>query len=510
MTAAELLSPRNARILLVLALAASGALLIAWQSHISFLIDDWDPLIHRPGFNAHAFLDPHARHLILGPAVVYKAIQATFGMEDRLPYAIPAIAAFVASVALLFVYLRRRIGDWVALAAVLPVLVMGTAYEDLLSTFQICYFASMAFGIGALLAIERADRRGDLIACALLVASLAFAEIAFAFAAGVLVAIGIQRGPLRRVWIVAVPAVLYAIWYLAYGNPNSGPPSTVSVHTIITSPPYILDGFGSSIASLLGLGTPPELSGSGVLDWGRPLLVALVALATAWVLRRRTPLRGGILVALVAGLGFWFITAANFRLGRPPDASRYQYVGAVFALLIAGELAAGWRPGRRALLATFGVATAAALANLAILHDGYRLLANTSVTVRGGLAGLDIAADRVRPDFMPNPQNSNFEYFAQLDAGPYLSAVKKFGSPGYSEAELAGAPEPARAAADKVLAAALPITLRPRWAQPPPGAAPPRLIGPSDALVSAQGSCVTVRGLAGQPRSSRCRPAAPS
>ena len=33
---------------------------------------------------------------------------------------------------------------------------MGTAYEDLLTAFQINYFGSVAFGIGALLAIERA------------------------------------------------------------------------------------------------------------------------------------------------------------------------------------------------------------------------------------------------------------------------------------------------------------------------------------------------------------------
>ena len=100
-------------------------------------------------------------HLIVGPVLDYKAIQATIGMDIDLPYGAVAIGSFLASVALLYVYVRRRVGDWVALAAVLPILVMGTAYEDLLSAFQIGYFASMAFGIGALLAIERADGRGD-------------------------------------------------------------------------------------------------------------------------------------------------------------------------------------------------------------------------------------------------------------------------------------------------------------------------------------------------------------
>ena len=498
MTSEELLSARNARILLGLGLAASGALLIAWQSHLTFLIDDWDLLLARRGFNAHALLDPHARHLIIGPALIYKAIQATVGMDSILPYAVAAIGSFLASVLLLFIYLSRRVGDWVALAAVLPVLVMGTAYQDLLSAFQICYSASVAFGIGALLAIEGANRRGDLVACALLVASLAFAEIAIAFAAGVLVAIVLQRGPLRRAWIIVVPVVLYAIWYFIFGGLLEGPeqscPRTTSRQVRRTC----------STASRAA--SPPCLAwerlwsfpGAGALGWGRPLLVALVA-ASIWVLCRRTPTRRWILVALAVGITFWFTTAGNFGFGRPPTASRYQYVGAVFVLLIAGEIAAGWRPGWRAILATFAVAGAAALSNLAILHDGYRTLTGRSTVVRGGLGGLEVAADRVNPDFVLTPANSDFFYLSQVTAGPYLSASAKFGSPAYSQSELASAPESAREAADKVLAAALPVSLRPGGVQPPSGGAPPRVVGPPNARSSMKGSCVTVRGVAGTP-----------
>ena len=288
MTAGELLTPRNARILLGLGLAASGALLLAWQSHLTFLIDDWDLLLSRRGFNAHALFDPHANHLIVGPVLVYKAIQATIGMESIVPYAVASIVCFLASVFLLFIYLSRRVGDWIALAAVLPILVMGTAYEDLLTAFQINYFGSIAFGIGALLAIERRDRRGDVIACALLVASLAFAEIALAFAAGVLVAIVLQRGPLRRCWVIAVPAVLYAVWFVIY---EAGGSSDLSVHNVALSPAYVVDGFASSLGSLLGLGTPTIFHGEGGLPFGRPLLVAAIAGATFWLLTRQLACR---------------------------------------------------------------------------------------------------------------------------------------------------------------------------------------------------------------------------
>ena len=188
-----------------------------------------------------------------------------------------ATASFLASVALLYVYLRRRVGDWVALAAVLPILVMGSAYEDLLSAFQIGYFGSMAFGIGALLAIERADGRGDAFACVLLVASLAFAEIALAFAAGVLVAIALQRGPLRRAWVVAVPILLYAVWYPTFGQSGAhlGPSSS---HSTTSRPARRTSWTGSRAAPARCSGSALRCSSAAAegCEWGRPLLVALV------------------------------------------------------------------------------------------------------------------------------------------------------------------------------------------------------------------------------------------
>ena len=258
------------------------------------------------------------RHLILSLVLAYKAIQATLGMDSILPYAAAAIVSFLASVLLLFVYLSRRVGEWAALAAVLPVLVMGTAYQDLLTTFQICYFGSMALGLGALLAIESADRRGDLIACALLVASLAFSEIALAFAAGVLVAIVLQHGPLRRAWTVAVPFVVYAVWYLSFG----ALPRTSRAR----SPPTT-----SRPARCMCL-TASRAVSQRCSDWGRRSSFGRVRRARlgpppAGGPRRRRDRLGAAHTHPVArldpgpgddGLSFWLMTAANFGLGRPP------------------------------------------------------------------------------------------------------------------------------------------------------------------------------------------------
>ena len=113
------------------------------------------------------------------------------------------------------------------------------------------------------------------------------------------------------------------------------------------------------------------------------------------------------------------------------------------------------------------------------------------------VGGLEIAADHVSPDLVLTRQNSNFDYFTLVRAGPYLSASKKFGSPAYSQSELASASESAKRAADKVLAAALPVSLRPALARPAPGDAAPQLVGPPTTRSSAHGSCVTAQANAG-------------
>ncbi|MGA6948549.1 MAG: hypothetical protein WBZ00_12425, partial [Solirubrobacterales bacterium] len=224
------------RVLLAVALAASGVLLLVLLSHLSFFGDDWDPLLYRRGFNLDVLLRPHVEHILLGPTLIYKGIQATIGMESLIPYAIVSTASFLASVVLLFLYLRRRVGDWLALACVLPLLFMGTAWEVLLWPFEVSFTASMATGIGALLALERGDGRGEALACALLVVSVAFSELALSFALGAAVSMILARRPLSRAYVIVVPVVLYAVWYAGWGHTAQ---NHVSLYNLVHSPIYV-------------------------------------------------------------------------------------------------------------------------------------------------------------------------------------------------------------------------------------------------------------------------------
>jgi hypothetical protein len=449
------------------AAAASGMLLFVWQSHLTFFFDDWDPLLDRRGLSADALLRPHIDHILLATTIVYKAIQATIGMGNPFPYAVVSTATFLLSAALLFVYIRRRVGEWLALAAVLPILFLGAAGRDLLWSFQIFFFGAMACGLGALLVLERPNRNADPIACGLLFLSFTFSELALPFVLGAAVLIVQDRGPWRRAYVVAVPVLLYAVWYAGWGH---GGPSYFAFDNVANSLNYVLDGLASGLSSLLGL-TPRGFAAGGGLDWGRPLLVAALVLIGFRLTRSRVPLPRSLSVSGLVLLSFWFLTAFNATAFRPPTASRYQYAAAVLILLVAADLAAGIvRPRAPAVLAgAFAVAGISVLSNISVLHDTYRGLSAVTPTIRGGLAGLEIEADSVDPDLALDEQNSGFNYLHQLRAGPYLSAADAFGSPAYGQSELAGAPENARVAADLVMGTALRPMVSPGTRPPGPG-----------------------------------------
>ena len=255
----------------------------------------------------------------------------------------------------------------------------------------------------------------------------------------------------------------------------------------------MLDGLASGVASFLGL-TPGGFVTTGGLGWGRPLLLVLL-LAVSIRLRSQIPVRRTFWLTAVVLLSFWFLTAANATIGRPPIASRYQYIGVVLSLLVAADLAAGIRVTPLGIAIALGIACLAVGGNLSVLHQSYAAIARVTPTVRGGLAGLEIAADSVDPNLELTEQNSDFNYVGSIRAGPYLSAVDAFGSPAYSQSALPRAPENARVAADKVLAGALGLAIEPL---PTVSLAAgkgeaPSLVNPPGALAGTRPGCIAVR-----------------
>jgi hypothetical protein len=448
-------SEQPATLLAAAAMVVSGVLLLHWLGRLTFWRDEWDFLLHRRSWSIGTFLDPFVEHLLAVSILIYKAGASTFGMDSARPFQIVSVALFLLSVGLLFVYVRRRVGEWLALAAVLPILFLGPSWDDLLFPFQMALFGSVACGIGALLLLERGDRPGDVAATALLLLGLLFSDLGIPFVAAATFFLAFDPRRWQRAYVVLVPTALWLLWYAGWGHQAQ---TFISFSNFARSPSYVFDGLASSLATWLGLGAGAYQASP--LEWGQPLLVLALVLV-AWRLYVTRSLEPRLVAAAVALLGFWGLTALNANPLAPATAGRYQYIGITLMAMVAAELANGLRVRRYATIAIVAAAVLAALVNGEQLRQNANGLAGIAQKQRGGLAALELARDTVSPDFKLTEQNSGVDYLGFLDAGSYFSAIDAYGSPAYPADELASAPPAARGAADMVSAAALDVRLQP-------------------------------------------------
>ena len=439
------------------AMAVSAVLLIALGSHLTLYADEWNMVLWRRGTSAAAFLDPYNQHLVVGVVLVYKGLLATFGMDSPVPFHVISTLFYLLAAGLLFAYVRRRVGDWLALLGTGLILFLGSAAEDLLFPFQIFFSGSIAAGLGALLALDRDDRRWDLLACALIVVSMSFSEVGIAFSVGALVRVMLGSRPWpSRLYLPLAPLVLYGLWWLVWGHTGH---SHVSLHNAAATPLYVIDAVGGGLGALTGLASASDQPGGAAGQQWVPVLLAAAVVLAAWRLIRMGRVPVGVWPVLAIGLVFWVLAGLSYMPGREAATNRYLYPSGVFVLLIAAELLRGVRPGGRALVAA-ACATAFAIgANLVFLSDSYKdLWKPRSQLIRADLTALEVGGP-LNPSFVLTGEVSRAPYF-DIGTRDYLSAVQAWGSPAYTQSELASAPEAARAEADKVLGAMLGLTLR--------------------------------------------------
>jgi hypothetical protein len=440
---------------LAVAIAASAALLLGMDSHLTFIADDWELLVGRRGSGPDAFLAPFNGNIVLGPALIYRLLQTWFGIDSALPFYAFSVPLSLACGGLLFVCLRRRVDAWLALLGAISLLFLGAAYEDFLWAFQMGYFGSMATGLGMLVALARGDRRGDRIACALLVVSVAFSSIGIAFAAGALaeVAIGRPYRP-RRLYIGLVPLALFLLWWVGWGHTAQ---TYVSLSNVEHLPGYVFESAAAGITSLLGLASD---DGSQVrqpyLIWGKLLLVLALVLVTLRVAYERR-ISKGLAVMLVIGLTFWVLAGLNRNAERFPTSSRYQYPSAVFLLLVAAEAASGLRLPRLVPAVATLVVGFAVWGGISVMYlkysDHWRPLSNS---IRSSLTAVEIAGTSAKRGF-----RVKFPPSVTLSTGSYLSTVREDGTPAFTESELEARQEAERIVADTTLAEALGLSFKP-------------------------------------------------
>lgn len=449
---------RNAPlVLLCVALFGAAVLLLALTNGLTFFQDTWEFLMNRRELSTDALFKPHNEHIVVIPVAIELVLLKVFGMTSATPEYVLLTLTLLVTASLLFVYVRRRIGPWPALIAAVVLLFLGPAWQDILWPFELSFVGSMLFGLVMLLALDRGDRRGDIIACLSLAISIGFSSVGVAFVAGAAVDVLQRRRShgLWRAYVALAPLALYAAWWVGWGHEAE---RHVTLNNVLASPRYVLEGLAAVVESLFGL-TRFNPVAAQPPDWGLPILIALIAfLIYAQV--RKPGFSPRLWPVAASAAAYWLLGAFNYIPGREPYQSRYLYAGAVFVLLLAAELLRGVRFRRRALLVTAMIATAAVASNLVPLREGRNQLREQTVITRANLAAIEIAQRTVDPNFALTPEIAGTPSLIDVKAGPYLEAERELGSPAYTPAELLAAPATGRRQADIVLSQALPISTK--------------------------------------------------
>lgn len=439
----------------------------------TFFGDEWDFIQHRSGEKPllDELLTAHNEHFSLVPVLIYKLLFATVGLHPYWPYRLALALMHLLCVVLVWKLVRPRVGGWPGLLAVTPLLFLGAAGENLLWPFQMSFLASIAAGLGGLLAVDRDTRSADALASALVFTALASSALGLPFVVAVAARIlaGERRG-WKRLWLLAAPVVLYGLWYSGYGN------STVAGGDLPLAPEWAMNAFAGGTGALFGLG----------IEWGRSMAIVVTGLV-GWNLSKSGPLPARLVSYVALGSSFWLLLGLG-RPELPEDTSRYLYLGAFAVVLMLTEVAAGHSFGPRVLGVAGVVVGIGVLANLGRLHGlatgTYRW---ASDDVLPQLAAVELARSGAVDDY-----RLNAVYLTPVFARTYLAATQRIGdSPAPSADELDGGSSPeGRMKADRILLDFGALSIQPNESRA--GAVAPRLLTAKGGRVARGGGCVTV------------------
>ena len=419
-----------------------SAALILWETRDNGFFNDELWVFQELGasFDPETVLAPRNGHLAAVSNLLYGAVFSAIGPEYVLFRIFEVVGLLVLS-ALLYAYVRRRVGPALALAPAVVVLFLGAAWETILWPYSIATFGiALAAGIGALMALERGDLRGDIAACLLLALSVASVSVGLAFVLAAAVAVLLGGRGRRQLWIPAVPLILWGAWWLwAMRFDEASSLSAVNVWLI---PAFAAESLAVVLAAVTGLGA--TLAGEGLnptvefnSDWGVPLALVVIAAFGVRLSRGRLPV--AFWAALAALASYWAMAALSLAPDRAPDESRYILPGAILVFCVAANALVGVRLPRAGQVAVLAVVLVSVATGIRQLHDGGIVLRDYALRSKAILAGIERAQGSVPDTYSPadDPRLTGAAP-AQfpVQAGPYLEAVERFGSPAFSNEEL--------------------------------------------------------------------------
>ncbi len=396
---------------------AAGVVLVGilvWFTRTFYwYFDEWTFILTSPDWSLRTYFEPHNEHPAMLLRVTYALLLNAVGMRTYVPYMAVLLLAHLANVLLLFELVRRRAGEGIALAAALIFLVLGAGWEDLLWAFQVGWLASIAFGLGALIALES---RRTVLTAALVTISLAFSGTGLVFVVAAVVQLLLTPGRRRDLWWFAAPATALAAWYAAFGRFGGHPNPQPTAGNLLLEPLYTVWGLSQGVAGLIG-----------VSGWIGVVLLVVAAAVLAW----RWRVRGldAFTVGIAAGLVSFFLVAGATRaqLGwQQSGASRYVYVAALLWIVLLADAARDlpWRGTWRPVLVACAFLAAF---NSAVLLVEYTA-AKTAQMQRAEADLQALAAMRFDPCLDP-AGNADLLVMPQVDPAAYYRAVDRYGDP---------------------------------------------------------------------------------
>jgi hypothetical protein len=363
-----------------------------------------------------------------------------------------------------------------------------------MGAYELPNLTGMAAGLGMLLALERRTRSADILASLLLATALASFSVGIAFGLGALLAIWLGgRSQWRRAWVVVVPAVLYAIWFVWARKFGQSELTAEALGGLFSG---IADQVAAICAGITGLFRAPGSADLPTLvalrpEWGYPLAPILVGF-TALHVWRDPPRSIRFWTILGTLLAYLVLVAVGLDPARAPNASRYVYMGGILALLLIAELSRDVRWSTVSGLLAFVALGLALAANASELRAGGRLFEAEGATNRATLAALELSRDHVDPELFVEDETATHSHPDMFfTASAYFDAAADFGSPAFSTDELLSSAEQAREAADQELVRALDLAVMPSSPSPVPrGGTPPKLLGASNGDGVALGGCI--------------------
>ena len=415
--------------LLAVAMAISTWLVLSLNSGLTFYSDEWDPIVNRQGWGVDQIFSPFNGHPTIFPMVIYKLTQEVFGMDSVRPVQVIHAASLLIMNGFLFIYLKTRVGDWMALLGTSLILFMGAALEVFLYAFTINFTGALAAGVGAFVLLDRDDRKGDWGAAILLVVGLCFSMVAAPFVVGALVEW--WSNPRKRTsrWFVpGIPILFTFTWWIIWGR---GGGESIVLSTLPTLPLDIFTAVAAGFTSLFGLATGDGTESSQPnLIWGRVIAVGAIGLAwwRVWIIGR---VPRDFLMVIVTMILFIVLVATG---DRNVLESRFQLPVALLLVMAAATLARGLRPSRAQLLGMALVAAFSINGGISLWAErAYGPWERASNFVRASTTGIELAGgDAIPEETLP------FASKPDATVGEYLTAAQLYGSPAIDRSEFGG------------------------------------------------------------------------